>query len=76
MRCQHAVVPHQVRSKPRRQRRQLPNQLLEGDADELYDLQNEPHEIHNLASDQEYKDIVYEHHLLNWLVETEDAITR
>ncbi|MDP6039477.1 MAG: sulfatase-like hydrolase/transferase, partial [Candidatus Latescibacteria bacterium] len=48
----------------------------EGDVDELYDLENDPHEIHNLADDPEHKDVVHEHqrYMLDWLVETEDTL--
>lgn len=50
----------------------------EGDVDELYNLQNDPNELHNLAQDSEHREIVQEHqrYLLNWLVETEDTLDR
>ncbi|WP_231616075.1 sulfatase-like hydrolase/transferase [Novipirellula artificiosorum] len=43
-------------------------------AEELYDLQSDPHEIHNLAADETYKEVLdrmREVHL-NWVVETRD----
>lgn len=47
----------------------------EGDVDQLYDLENDPNELHNLAANPQHHNIVKEHqrHLLNWLVETEDT---
>jgi arylsulfatase len=49
----------------------------EGDVDQLYDLENDPHELHNLASDPQHHEIIKEHqrYLLNWLIETEDTTT-
>ncbi|MEJ6601478.1 MAG: sulfatase family protein [Verrucomicrobiia bacterium] len=42
--------------------------------EELYDLENDPHEITNLASDPAYADILKQHqHILqNWITETDD----
>lgn len=47
-----------------------------GDVDELYDLAEDPDELHNLADRGEHQDIVREgrHRLLEWEVETEDPI--
>ncbi len=46
-----------------------------GDVDELYDLDNDPNELRNLAGDSRYAGVVHEHrdHLLRWEVETEDT---
>ncbi len=43
-------------------------------AEELYDLQNDPHEIHNLASSPRYQQILEEHRqaLQTWVKETGD----
>lgn len=47
-----------------------------GDVDELYDLENDPHELCNLATDPAYANVVreYRDHLLDWLVATEDTM--
>jgi N-sulfoglucosamine sulfohydrolase len=43
-------------------------------AEELYDLENDPHEIHNLAGDPKYADELVWHRkiLANWITETGD----
>lgn len=43
-------------------------------AEELYDLENDPHEIHNLVDDPKYADALEEHRALlaNWIEETGD----
>jgi len=47
-----------------------------GDVDELYDLHADGDELHNLAADPRYADVVREHrdHLLRWEIETEDTL--
>ena len=44
--------------------------------DQLYDLEADPYEIHNLADDAQYREVVEEHraYLLEWMLETEDTI--
>jgi len=43
-------------------------------AEELYDLERDPHEIHNLATDPEYADVLAQHRktLWKWILETDD----
>ena len=43
-------------------------------AEELYDLENDPHEINNLANDPAYADVLEEHRriLREWITETDD----
>lgn len=43
-------------------------------AEELYDLENDPHEIHNLAKDPAYQNVLKQHqiHLQRWMRETND----
>lgn len=42
--------------------------------EELYDIANDPHEIHNLAEDPKFKKVLIEHRkiLSNWIAETGD----
>lgn len=42
--------------------------------EELYDLQTDPHEVHNLANDSSMKDVLLNHRniLDNWIAETDD----
>ena len=42
--------------------------------EELYDLENDPHEIHNLAKDSEYADVLQQHRdiLSRWIEESGD----
>ncbi len=49
--------------------------ITPGDVDELYDLENDPNELHNLAEDPQYASVVCEHRdlILEWLIETEDT---
>lgn len=49
--------------------------LTPGDVDELYDLETDPNELTNLASDPAHADVVREHRemILQWLIETEDS---
>jgi arylsulfatase A-like enzyme len=46
-----------------------------GEVDELYDLEADPWELHNLAGDPRYADVVsaMRLHLLDWCLQTEDA---
>lgn len=48
--------------------------FVTGIEEELYDLHNDPHEIHNLASDNQYSEILQEHReaLDAWVAETGD----
>jgi arylsulfatase A-like enzyme len=50
--------------------------MTPGDVDELYDLRTDPHELHNLADDPGYSDVVRAHkaHIVRWLVESEDTM--
>lgn len=43
-------------------------------AEELYDLENDPHEIHNLADDARYQDVLRQHRelLTKWIQQTGD----
>lgn len=47
-----------------------------GDVDELYDLDNDPNELANLADEPQYNDVLHEHRrrLLEWALETEDPM--
>jgi len=49
--------------------------MTPGDVDELYDLENDPNELWNLAADSEYTGIVREHkdHILDWMIRTQDT---
>lgn len=49
--------------------------ITPGDVDELYDLDDDPNELTNLAADPKHQEVVQEHrqYLLEWLVETEDT---
>ncbi|HUU58608.1 MAG TPA: sulfatase-like hydrolase/transferase [Phycisphaerae bacterium] len=51
--------------------------ITPGDVDELYDLQTDPDELHNLAGDPACQVVLAEHrrHILHWLIETEDTLT-
>ena len=42
--------------------------------EELYDLENDPHEIHNLVGDPEHEDALTQHRqiLADWIQETDD----
>jgi arylsulfatase A-like enzyme len=42
------------------------------DINELYDLENDPHEMHNLINDPQYKDLIkdMENKMFNWLEKT------
>ncbi|MFN2231621.1 MAG: sulfatase [Anaerolineae bacterium] len=46
-----------------------------GDIDELYDLRQDPWELHNVAGDPAYQDVVHamQLRLLDWSIETEDS---
>jgi arylsulfatase A-like enzyme len=46
-----------------------------GDIDELYDLRQDPWELHNAAGDPAYRDVIHAMRLrlLDWSIETEDA---
>jgi hypothetical protein len=43
-------------------------------SEELYDIENDPHEIHNLAFDSAYQDVLINHRkiLTRWICETSD----
>jgi arylsulfatase A-like enzyme len=49
-----------------------------GDVDELYDLENDPNELNNLAGDPARADVCREHRalLMDWLIRTEDTLDR
>ncbi|MGV9142196.1 MAG: sulfatase/phosphatase domain-containing protein, partial [Promethearchaeota archaeon] len=44
--------------------------------EELYDLKNDPDEMHNLIDEKEYQDILYElrTRLFSWMEETNDPL--
>ena len=46
-----------------------------GDLDELYDLGSDPWELHNVAADPAYQDVVAEMglRLMDWSIQTEDG---
>jgi arylsulfatase A-like enzyme len=49
--------------------------MTPGDVDELYDLQNDPHELVNLARDPRYAEVCVTHRqlILDWLIASEDS---
>ena len=46
-----------------------------GDVEELYDLEADPDELHNLADRPEHAAVIQQHreHILDWLIRTEDS---
>ncbi len=46
-----------------------------GDLDQLYDLERDPEELHNLADRPEHAEAIqsYRRHILDWLIRTEDT---
>ncbi|USZ69923.1 sulfatase-like hydrolase/transferase (plasmid) [Halorussus salilacus] len=48
------------------------------DRDELYDLREDPHELHNLADHPEYRDLRadLEETMVEWMAETDDVILK
>lgn len=47
-----------------------------GDVDELYDLENDPWELHNLANEPEYSGVISSMRLklADWMIDTEDFV--